>query len=464
MADRIPPGQGALQNWNNINLNKPEQYSSEFVVDGNKFANVTDVSTGQRQLYFVQPLTGARGLLQTTNADGSVTPGDKLSNFNQFNPGKLAAAEAASKQASVKLLSTPGISTPAEAAAIKNSSQFKSTTAGQNSASGSGTSNPAPAGQAGTPPTPKQSADAASAAKEAGSTKEGTRTSYATDMRYPLSLELESQDVIKFSILEYSPSLAAENQGGGQFGSAKSRVVTLDGGIVKGSKKIGMITLPIPAGISDSNPVGWEQDKLNMLQSEAANAAKSFLEGGVNAAGSAIEESADTVQSNSGEVKEAATNLIIGKAVQANIGSRASGAIDNNNVELLFSGPSLRTFSFQFMFYPRKPDEAIMVRKIIRAFKQAMSVKRSKSSLLLKAPHTFAIQYLTAGQKAHPYLNRFKECALSSCNVEYTPDGTYMTYDGPEKSMTAYRLSLTFQELEPLFDDEYGSDDDNVGF
>jgi hypothetical protein len=71
---------------------------------------------------------------------------------------------------------------------------------------------------------------------------------------------------------------------------------------------------------------------------------------------------------------------------------------------------------------------------------------------------------LTAGQKAHPYLNRFKECALSSCNVEYTPDGTYMTYDGPEKSMTAYRLSLTFQELEPLFDDEYGSDDNNIGF
>ena len=166
MADRLPPGQGALQNWNNINLNKPEQYSSEFVVNGNKFANVTDVSTGQRQLYFVQPITGARGLLQTTNANGIITPGDKLSNFNQFNPGKLAAAEAASKQASVKLLSTPGISTPAEAAAIKNSKEFKSTTAGQNSASGSGTSNPAPAGQAGTSPTPKQSADAAAAAKE----------------------------------------------------------------------------------------------------------------------------------------------------------------------------------------------------------------------------------------------------------------------------------------------------------
>jgi hypothetical protein len=150
------------------------------------------------------------------------------------------------------------------------------------------------------------------------------------------------------------------------------------------------------------------------------------------------------------------------------LAQRTQGAILNNNVELLFSGPSLRSFSFQFLFYPREPNEAKMVRKIIRAFKQAMSVKRSATSLLLKSPHTFAIQYMTAGQKAHPYLNRFKECALTSCNVEYTPDGTYMTYGGQEpndeKSMTAYRLSLTFQELEPLFDDEYGSDDNNIGF
>ena len=63
---------------------------------------------------------------------------------------------------------------------------------------------------------------------------------------------------------------------------------------------------------------------------------------------------------------------------------------------------------------------------------------------------------MTVGQGQHPYLNRFKECALTSCNVEYTPDGTYMTYDGPEKSMTAYRLSLSFQELEPIFNEDYG--------
>ena len=73
---------------------------------------------------------------------------------------------------------------------------------------------------------------------------------------------------------------------------------------------------------------------------------------------------------------------------------------------------------------------------------------------------------MTTGQKQHPYLNRFKECALTSCTVDYTPDGTYMTYgnDNSEPSMTAYRMTLQFGELEPIFDDEYGLDYDNVGF
>jgi len=410
-------------------------------------------SVKQEILYYEAPLSSGVVAATTTGTSQNWTFTNKpLSN----NPWLGADAQKSLREGALKTTTQQQIQTAATKAKIPPEQQRSLSTKQINAAPNQGTGNPAPGGQAKT----------SLVSNESVSTKKGTRTSYATNMKYPINLQSEVQDVIKFSILEYSPSLSIQNQGTGQFGSTKSRVVTLEGNspIVKGSKRIGVITLPIPAGITDSNPVGWQEDSLNMLQSEAINIAKGLYDGGIEGANKAIENGASKVESNLGDLESTVKSIFLDKLVNANVASRAYGAVLNNNVELLFSGPSLRSFSFQFMFYPREPDEAIMVRKIIRAFKQSMSVKRSESSLLLKAPHTFAIQYMTAGQKAHPYLNRFKECALTSCNVEYTPDGTYMTYDGNEKSMTAYRLSLTFQELEPLFDDEYGSDDNNIGF
>ena len=305
-----------------------------------------------------------------------------------------------------------------------------------------------------TPTTPVSAETSAGAAEEAASFKAGTRKKYES-LRYPENLSLKTQDVIKFTILQYKPSLAGGNA------TQTGRIVDLNG-IVAGTTVLGSITLPIPAGITDGNTVGWSMDEINNLQEAAAAGANIFLSGGT--AGEAVQPGVDALKAP--ELKDTVRGLITGMAVgNQNIMKRSQGATPNNNQELLFGGPSLRSFSFGFSFYPRSETEAIMVRKIIRTFKQSMSVKRSETSLLLKSPHTFAIQYMTVGQKQHPYLNRFKECALTTCTVDYTPDGTYMTYGGTEKSMTAYRMTLQFSELEPLFDDEYGeSDYDNVGF
>lgn len=325
---------------------------------------------------------------------------------------------------------------------------------------------------------PKQS----EALGEENKYKDNTRAgagAYRDDLKYPLNLKSEVQDTIRFTILEYSPSLSKDNLSKGktgEFGSSKIRRVTLESSgipVVKGSTRIGTITLPIPAGISDGNTAGWQDDRLNQLQAEASKIAQGFLTGGVEEAAAKTNQVGENLQAaaGSGDLQTAVTRLFLDKALNANVGTRTFGAVGNNNLELLFNGPSLRTFGFTFSFYPRSKDEAKMVRQIIRAFKQSMSVKRSKTSLLLKAPHTFAISYVTAGQKQHPYLNSFKECALTSCSVDYTPDGTYMTYGGTsddDRSMTAYRLSLQFQELEPIFDDEYfeidGNKDTFIGF
>jgi hypothetical protein len=278
---------------------------------------------------------------------------------------------------------------------------------------------------------------------------DGTRKGYYGDVKYPEKLSLQNQDCIKFTIIEYNPRTLSVKLN-------QKRRTSIDG-----KKRLGTITLPIPAGIGDRNNVNWGEDRMNILGSTAADLSMNFILGGVGAATNSAQSSMQSVLGTDNKAIEAfaaskATELAVGSQ---NLISRQFGASVNDNLELLFNGPSLRSFTLNFRFTPRESKESENIKKIIRFFKQAMAPKRTKSVLLLKAPHTFTISYLSKNED-HRYLNKFKECALTDCAVSYTPDGTYMTYT--DSSMTAYELSLTFQELEAVFDDDYGLLDNNT--
>ena len=54
----------------------------------------------------------------------------------------------------------------------------------------------------------------------------------------------------------------------------------------------------------------------------------------------------------------------------------------------------------------------------------------------------------------HSGLNRFKETALTSMSVDYTPNQNYATYyDG---TPVAYQVTMTFKELVPIYNEDYG--------
>jgi hypothetical protein len=287
---------------------------------------------------------------------------------------------------------------------------------------------------------------------------EGTRTKYPKEpLRYPLKLDPKNQDHIKFTIQQYTPS--------------GLNVAKYNPRKIANSTSLVDIILPIPGGISDRNTVDWQSGNLSVIDKAAGSIAQGTIFDGTKGATDAASNVGKIIAGNQKEIEAIAGIKMAEQAVSGLTGSsvdlmsREFGAVLNPNMELLFSGPQLRDFSFIFRMSPREPQEAQRIREIIRCFKQAMSAKRSKSNLLLKTPHTFLISYINAEKGDHPYLNKFKECALTSCSVNYTPDGTYMTYDG-EPSMTCYELSLTFQELAPIFDDDYGTEEPitNIGY
>ena len=320
---------------------------------------------------------------------------------------------------------------------------------------------------------PNGNKDAQTASNEAEINKElkkiNERKSYDPLIIYPEKLQLKYQDCIKFSMLKYQQSFL--NLGADATRSSLGQVqrsVSLNGNNVPtvGNRvPITTIVLPISGGINDSNTVDWQGNVLDEITKAFANIAQSTITKGAAGAEASSQAAANAAQTNVEGLKAFGASKLTELATGASgIMQRQYGAITNPNLELLFNGPQLRTFSFSFRLSPRSETEAKIVQKIIRYFKQGMTPKRSSGYLLLQSPHTFAISYLTA-DKEHPYLNKFKECALTQCNVNYTPDGNYMSYDGAERSMTSYEVTLQFQELVPLFDDDYSaldSDQDKV--
>ena len=135
--------------------------------------------------------------------------------------------------------------------------------------------------------------------------------------------------------------------------------------------------------------------------------------------------------------------------------ARTEGAILNNNLALLFKGPTLRTFTFQFILSPRDAGEARQVQQIIRALKQSSAAQRTPGGLFLGAPNTFRLEFMK-GNSRHRFLPRIKKCALLSTGVNYMPENSYMTYE--DSSMVSYSLSLAFQEIEALYNDDYDND------
>ena len=101
--------------------------------------------------------------------------------------------------------------------------------------------------------------------------------------------------------------------------------------------------------------------------------------------------------------------------------------------------------------------------------KRNMAPQRSESGLFLKTPRIFKIEYIYGeGNTEQPFMNKFKPCACQNFAVNYTPDGSYMTYAG-EPSMTSYQISMSFGEIEPIYADEYGGkggvdEDQTMGF
>lgn len=222
------------------------------------------------------------------------------------------------------------------------------------------------------------------------------------------------------------------------------------------------ILLPMPQGISDTNMVKWGQDEINPIEAAAVGGIGQALEGDIKKALNNFIGATKSVLT-SGNAQNLATSYAAAKAVGSfggnvtaeGILARTTGQVLNTNMELLFQGVQLRSFNFTFNLSPREENEAITVKNIIRTFKQSMAAKTSSGTgagLFISSPEVFQLTY-KSGNKKHPFLPSFKPCALVNMGVDYTGSGVYATYE--DATPVHMKLSLSFQELNPIYFEDY---------
>tara|TARA_B100001769_G_C22038317_1_gene557997 strand:- start:35 stop:1183 length:1149 start_codon:yes stop_codon:yes gene_type:complete len=304
-------------------------------------------------------------------------------------------------------------------------------------------------------------------------------------LRYPLEALTEHTDYLQIDIEKYASlgnyiSEPGSNQRyvrGNYFGSDRAGRRSSSRLSKKPLVNAGTILLPIPTNIQDSNNVQYDTSVLNGLAATGVKAAEDVMniqfgqgQNPFEQLSNAVGEAKTSITKGTG-TNAAATNAITkflaskaigifgGNVTASQLLARGNGEILNPNMELLFGGPTIRNFRFQFKFTPRNEKEAEQVKLIIRAFKRNMAPQAQGGTLnsgnfFLKTPNVFSLRYRT-GRKNHPFLNRFKQCFLSDMQTTYTGESVYSTYDdGTPVSMI---LDLSFKELQPIYDIDYDS-------
>ena len=307
-------------------------------------------------------------------------------------------------------------------------------------------------------------------------------------LRYPYDAITQTTDYLQLTVFRYQRNDAGPGNlfASGSFGinNSVTDVSSLQSNKATVLVDDGNILLPMPSNISDSNSVSYDADSMNAISATAVGLTeemmsgvtfdKDFVTSITTTAGSVGNQVGDFIGKNP-FLKEYATKALAAQAVNvfgANVSldsllARGSGAILNPNMQLLFKSPTLRTFRFSFKLAPRNPREATEVKAIIRSLKRNMAPKTTGqqvsdgTGVFLDTPNMFKLRY-RKGNKDHPFLHRFKDCALSDMSVQYTGDNVYATYaDGTPVSMI---LNLTFKELLPIYADDYNINDDGEEF
>lgn len=300
-----------------------------------------------------------------------------------------------------------------------------------------------------------------------------------TTVRYPKDVPFDQDtDYVLFQFGKFIPPFSQRAEDGNtgainQYQSYNASATDIDIEALQ-IKKVGeaeavnvrSLMLPMPQDLSNELKNDWQGKSFTRLGKTAISA----MAGG--AASNAIKTITD-VGGNINAFREAITGNVInnipgvgGNITFNDISGSTRGVVLNPNAEVLYDSPNLREIGMVFKMVPKNSDDAKNIKMICDAFRIASSpiyggegqltqVGSQASSLaqdnFIRVPFLCKFVFMKGGNP-HPWLAQFKPCAITRVQVNYTPDGTYATYDGG--SPIATELSINFLESKLIYQTE----------
>ena len=229
---------------------------------------------------------------------------------------------------------------------------------------------------------------------------------------------------------------------GGSLGLARTTKLTKDS-----------IAMYMPDSLNYTYSQGYaEQDLGTDLAGSALAAGKSALD---KFKSEGIAAGAGSIAKSIGLEAAGAITGLLGDKTGGALFTAATGVVKNPMLEMIYSAPSMRSFQFEFTFYPRDEREALEVQRIIERFRfhQAPELAEGAGGFLI-APSEFDIKFYYAGSQNPNIPPIADNCVLTQMDVNYTPNG-FTAYEVPGEDKpslgrtgmpVAIQMQLQFKE------------------
>tara|TARA_B100001989_G_scaffold97267_1_gene67862 strand:- start:680 stop:2098 length:1419 start_codon:yes stop_codon:yes gene_type:complete len=270
------------------------------------------------------------------------------------------------------------------------------------------------------------------------------------------------------------------------------------------------IMLPMPQDLSNEFQAQW-QGKQFTATGRAAVAALGA--GNFSFASKVVENIAGNAKALQTALNTSVLNSIpgVGGNLSFNdVSGSTRGIVINPNAELLYDSPEMREIGMIFKLVAQNEEESKDIRRICQLFRYSslprwgggglqndtlsddtvVNIFSGEGKIVgsndwtsndkpgnrdrkgqfdvtsednwIRVPDLCKFTFMR-GDEPHPYIPQFKPCAIQAVEVNYTPDGTYATYQGG--APVAVELKLNFMETKIIYANEVNTNrEPGVGF